>query len=70
MLMDYNLTAQSISQKDSSRRTNLMELGEAYKQHNRHFLRGYLLAVEDSAASPLPARSTPNASTFMLALRT
>ena len=34
---------------------NLMELGEAYKQHNRHFLRGYLLAIEDSAASPLPA---------------
>ena len=34
---------------------NLMELGEAYKQHNRHFLRGYLLAIEDSAASPSPA---------------
>ena len=26
---------------------NLLELGEAYKQHNRHLLRGYLLVVDD-----------------------
>jgi diguanylate cyclase (GGDEF)-like protein len=25
---------------------NILELGEAYKQHNRHLLRGYLLAVD------------------------
>jgi diguanylate cyclase (GGDEF)-like protein/PAS domain S-box-containing protein len=25
---------------------NLLELGEAYKQHNRHLLRGYLMVVE------------------------
>ncbi|KMM79585.1 sensor domain-containing phosphodiesterase [Pseudomonas deceptionensis] len=34
---------------------NLMELGEAYKQHNRHLLRGYLLVIEDIATNPLPA---------------
>lgn len=26
---------------------NLLEMGEAYKQHNRHLLRGYLLAVDN-----------------------
>ena len=26
---------------------NILELGEAYKQHNRHLLRGYLLAVDE-----------------------
>ena len=26
---------------------NMLELGEAYKQHNRHLLRGYLLAVDE-----------------------
>ncbi|WP_064117139.1 putative bifunctional diguanylate cyclase/phosphodiesterase [Pseudomonas fluorescens] len=26
---------------------SILELGEAYKQHNRHLLRGYLLAVDD-----------------------
>ena len=34
---------------------NLMELGEAYKQHNRHLLRGYLLVVESAVNSALPA---------------
>nr|BFD39256.1 GGDEF and EAL domain-containing protein [Pseudomonas sp. FFPRI_1] len=35
---------------------SILELGEAYKQHNRHLLRGYLLVVEGlfSNASPLP----------------
>ncbi|BCQ58890.1 hypothetical protein PBOI14_06400 [Pseudomonas sp. Boi14] len=36
---------------------SILELGEAYKQHNRHLLRGYLLVVEGlfSDASALPA---------------
>ncbi|WOE80143.1 EAL domain-containing protein [Pseudomonas protegens] len=35
---------------------SILELGEAYKQHNRHLLRGYLLVVEGlfSDASPMP----------------
>ena len=33
---------------------SLMELGEAYKQHNRHLLRGYLLVVESAVNSALP----------------
>ena len=33
----------------------LMEVGEAFKQHNRHLLRGYLLVItEQSAPSPQP----------------
>lgn len=32
---------------------NLLELGEAYKQHNRHLLRGYLLVVDDLFESNL-----------------
>jgi len=37
---------------------SLLELGEAYKQHNRHLLRGYLMVVEGlfSEDSPLPAQ--------------
>ena len=37
---------------------NLLELGEAYKQHNRHLLRGYLLVVDDlfEGNQLLPAR--------------
>lgn len=36
---------------------SILELGEAYKQHNRHLLRGYLLVVEGlfSDASPMPS---------------
>jgi diguanylate cyclase (GGDEF)-like protein/PAS domain S-box-containing protein len=36
---------------------NILELGEAYKQHNRHLLRGYLLAVDHvfDEAPPLPS---------------
>ena len=36
---------------------SILELGEAYKQHNRHLLRGYLLAVGEALdeASPLPS---------------
>jgi hypothetical protein len=33
---------------------SLMELGEAYKQHNRHLLRGYLLVVDGLFSSPAP----------------
>ena len=33
---------------------SLIELGEAYKQHNRHLLRGYLLVVESAVNSALP----------------
>ena len=35
---------------------NLMEVGEAYKQHNRHLLRGYLLVIECAvnSAPPVP----------------
>ena len=29
---------------------NLLELGEAYKQHNRQLLRGYLLVLDDQAS--------------------
>ncbi len=32
----------------------LLEIGEAYKQHNRHLLRGYLLIVEASLAEDEP----------------
>jgi hypothetical protein len=31
---------------------SLLEMGEAYKQHNRHLLRGYLLVVDDVRRSP------------------
>ena len=34
---------------------SLMELGEAYKQHNRHLVRGYLLVIADPKTSPSPA---------------
>ncbi|NBA93981.1 bifunctional diguanylate cyclase/phosphodiesterase [Pseudomonas sp. R5(2019)] len=36
---------------------SLLEMGEPYKQHNRHLLRGYLLVVDElfSDASPLSA---------------
>ncbi|WP_435034455.1 putative bifunctional diguanylate cyclase/phosphodiesterase [Pseudomonas neuropathica] len=36
---------------------SILELGEAYKQHNRHLLRGYLLAVDHvfDEAPPLPS---------------
>lgn len=33
---------------------SLMELGEAYKQHNRHLLRGYLLVLESTLNSTPP----------------
>ena len=36
---------------------SLLEVGEAYKQHNRHLLRGYLMVVDGlfSNLAPLPA---------------
>ena len=43
---------------------NLLELGEAYKQHNRHLLRGYLMVVdgvlEGSALQPALDLETQN----------
>ncbi|WP_223461701.1 MULTISPECIES: putative bifunctional diguanylate cyclase/phosphodiesterase [unclassified Pseudomonas] len=43
---------------------NLLELGEAYKQHNRHLLRGYLLVidglVEDDPLQPALDLETQN----------
>ncbi|SDV06615.1 putative bifunctional diguanylate cyclase/phosphodiesterase [Pseudomonas mucidolens] len=36
---------------------SVLELGEAYKQHNRHLLRGYLMVVEGlfNGSAPMPA---------------
>lgn len=34
---------------------SLLELGEAYKQHNRHLLRGYLMVVDGLFSDVLPA---------------
>ncbi|MCP1415783.1 diguanylate cyclase (GGDEF)-like protein/PAS domain S-box-containing protein [Pseudomonas laurylsulfativorans] len=43
---------------------NLLELGEAYKQHNRHLLRGYLLVIdglfEDDPLQPAVDLETQN----------
>jgi hypothetical protein len=34
---------------------SLLEMGEAYKQHNRHLLRGYLMVVDGLFTKPAPA---------------
>ncbi|MGY2288859.1 putative bifunctional diguanylate cyclase/phosphodiesterase [Pseudomonas sp. SDO528_S397] len=34
---------------------SVLELGEAYKQHHRHLLRGYLMVVDGQAATSAPA---------------
>lgn len=50
---------------------NLMEVGEAYKQHNRHLLRGYLLVIEASnrcTASVLAADLETQNSRLQIAL--